>query len=107
MPALGVGSLGPSAAHISAMNKNPMASAGDAAAVPSVRLSGHELLSEGAPFVKEGRHSHLARSSYGTGGTGRGKCSCGALSEVLDSGTKRKAWHRGHKDEIRGAGRAD
>lgn len=66
----------------------------------NTRLSGHELLDEGAAYVKAGRWSH--RIHYrGTGGTGRGKCSCGMVSEVLDSGTKRKAWHREHKNTIR------
>lgn len=65
------------------------------------RLAGHELTSEGAPHDAKGRPAYPVRYGYGTGGTGRGKCSCGALSGVLDSGTKRKAWHRGHKDEIR------
>lgn len=64
------------------------------------RLPGHELISEGAPFDAKGRPEFPSRSGYGTGGKGRGKCSCGALSDVLDSGTKRKAWHRGHKENI-------
>lgn len=98
-------SLAPGAAHIGVMKKSIRPAATETAPA-AVRLAGHELLSEGSPFVKEGRHSHLAHSHYGTGGTGRGKCSCGALSEVLDSGTKRKAWHRGHKDEVRAGGGA-
>lgn len=64
------------------------------------RLAGHELISEGAPYDAKGRPAYPVRSGYSTGGTGRGKCSCGALSDVLDSGAKRKGWHRGHKDEI-------
>lgn len=71
------------------------------------RLAGHELISEGAPFDIKGHPAFPARSSYGTGGTGRGKCSCGALSDVLDSGTKRKVWHRGHKEEIRSPSRPE
>ena len=64
------------------------------------RLPGHELVSEGAPFEADGRSSYPTRWMGGTGGTGRGKCSCGELSDVLYSGAKRKSWHRGHKDGI-------
>ena len=64
------------------------------------RVPGHELVSEGAPFNADGRSSYPTRWMGGTGGTGRGRCSCGALSDVVDSGAKRKSWHRGHKDGI-------
>ena len=67
----------------------------------STRLAGHELLNEGAPYTKHGRNSYPARTGYGTGGKGHGKCSCGALSGWLESGSKRKQWHREHKDAIR------
>lgn len=68
------------------------------------RLAGHELMDEGAAFFKEGRYILRAYANT-TGGAGLARCSCGALSEVLDSGAKRKAWHRGHKDEIRNGGK--
>jgi hypothetical protein len=65
------------------------------------RLSGHELEHEGAPFRGDGRK--IRAGWGGTGSIGHGKCSCGALSPELTSGTQRKAWHRAHKDEIRAA----
>ena len=68
------------------------------------RVPGHELIREGAPFEANGRSSYPARWGSGTGGTGRGKCSCGALSEVLDSGAARKNWHRRHKDSVAASG---
>jgi len=70
----------------------------------NTRLAGHELLYEGAPHEFRGAPRRLLRigSFYGgTGGTGRGKCSCGAYSDALTSGTKRKQWHREHKTAIR------
>ena len=65
----------------------------------SGHLSGHELYSEGAPFDALGRPVNVWQG--GTGGIGRGKCSCGEMSDVLNSGNKRKQWHREHKDTIR------
>lgn len=65
------------------------------------RMPGHELIREGAPFEADGRDSYPAR--WGSG-TGCGRCSCGALSEVLTSGAARKNWHRGHKDSIAATG---
>lgn len=63
-----------------------------------IRLTGHELIFEGAPHDAQGRRIGFS----GTGGEGRGRCSCGALSEVLASSTKRRGWHRDvHKAEIR------
>jgi hypothetical protein len=68
-------------------------------AAPPTRLAGHELFYEGAAHDAQGKRVLVIRG--GTGGTGRGKCSCGVLSPELTSGTKRKAWHRSHKDQIR------
>lgn len=65
------------------------------------RLSGHELYNEGAAFDDRGKHRISLHG--GTGGEGKGKCSCGALSPKLTSGTQRKAWHRAHKAEIQAA----
>ena len=64
------------------------------------RVSGHALLNEGAAFDDDGKRKEFGRF-YGlnTSGEGRAKCSCGELSEVLPSATKRRAWHRQHKSE--------
>lgn len=59
------------------------------------RVIGHTLAFEGAAHDEHGTRLHIH-----TGDTGRGKCSCGTLSEVLPSGTARKAWHRAHKDDV-------
>lgn len=67
----------------------------------NTRLSGHELYREGAPYDDRGRPINIFWG--GTAGAGRGKCSCGELSPGLSSATKRKAWHRAHKQEIREA----
>lgn len=65
------------------------------------RLAGHELRSEGDPFAREGTGP---RGTYRLNGRiGQALCSCGAMSDVLDSATKRKKWHRDHKDDIRRA----
>jgi hypothetical protein len=64
-----------------------------------MRLAGHTLIGEGAPHTSTG--VRVLRSWGGTYGTGHGKCSCGALSEELPSSTKRKAWHRAHKEDVR------
>jgi hypothetical protein len=64
----------------------------------SVRLRGHILVSEGAAMDDRGYRVGSYRT---TGGTGRARCGCGVLSEVFDSATKRKAWHRGHKATVR------
>lgn len=68
------------------------------------RIHGHTLIAEGAAFelsdkYGSGRRVYRVRAG-GAGGTGFGCCSCGAQSEVLDSGGKRKAWHRAHKMEV-------
>jgi len=64
----------------------------------NTRLTGHELLYEGLAFDSDGRRASLG---WSTGGKGHGRCSCGALSPELDSGSKRKAWHRDHKDKLK------
>ncbi|WP_159601603.1 hypothetical protein [Agromyces humi] len=62
----------------------------------NTRLAGHTLANEGAPFNDNG-----ARIGYrGTSGEGRGKCSCGELSDVVASGGARRRWHADHKAEI-------
>lgn len=61
------------------------------------RVAGHSLLAEGAAFDDDGE-----RISWNTtGGEGRAKCSCGALSEPLVSGIKRRDWHNEHKEGLR------
>lgn len=62
----------------------------------SVRVTGHALVSEGAPHDING----CRLGWQGTFGRGRAKCSCGALSDVLPSGYQRKRWHREHKAEV-------
>jgi hypothetical protein len=64
-----------------------------------IRLKGHNLIGEGAPFNEFG--ARKGTSWVRTSGVGRAKCSCGALSDELDSANKRKQWHRDHKAEIR------
>lgn len=68
------------------------------------RVSGHTLVAEGAAFEDThgtGMFHHRVRWNS-TGGVGVAKCSCGAHSEVLDSGSKRKQWHRDHKSGVLG-----
>ena len=60
------------------------------------QIPGHGLAGEGAAHDDQGR-----RINGHTGGTGRAKCSCGEMSDVLPSGYKRKAWHREHKATTR------
>lgn len=50
------------------------------------RLAGHTLPNEG----------RLIRGVW----TGSTVCSCGAVSEILNSDNARKAWHREHKKEL-------
>lgn len=64
------------------------------------RLAGHSLIDEGSPHTADGRR--ILRGNWtGTSGIGHAKCSCGALSDELDSGTKRRKWHQDHKASIR------
>ncbi len=67
------------------------------------RVKGHVLANEGAPFetyLVDGKPKRSGGPWGGISGMGCGLCSCGVMSEVLPSATKRKAWHRNHKDEI-------
>jgi hypothetical protein len=61
------------------------------------RVAGHGLMGEGAPY-----DDNLMRRGWwaSTGGEGRARCQCGAVSEVLSSASARKAWHRQHKAEL-------
>ena len=66
----------------------------------SQRVPGHTLRLEGAPYDEDGR---LLTNGWNASprGAGCGKCSCGALSDVLPSANARKQWHRDHKDRVR------
>lgn len=61
------------------------------------RLAGHELRHDGAPHDAEGR---VIPPGTITGGDGRALCSCGASSQVMVSGTRRRQWHREHKATV-------
>lgn len=67
-----------------------------------MRVRGHTLTGEGAPHDEHG--SRISRGTYAAQ-AGRGRCSCGELSDVLPSGYARKQWHRAHKAEKAGVGR--
>lgn len=67
------------------------------------RVKGHTLAFEGAPHaVNESGQVRRVWTHWtgGVGGFGRGYCSCGALSDLLDSAAKRRQWHREHKAEV-------
>lgn len=63
-----------------------------------IRVHGHGLIGEGAPHDASGQR----KMTYwlGTGGAGRGKCSCGALSDDLPSQPQRRQWHDQHKRDM-------
>lgn len=54
----------------------------------------HTLKADGAPHAANG---DLVNSNKSTAGKGRARCSCGQLSEILDSRAARKMWFNGHK----------
>lgn len=54
----------------------------------NTRVSGHWLIQEGWPHDSTGRQ--LRRDAL----QGRGKCSCGALSDWLPTTAARQRWHR-------------
>ena len=76
----------------------------------ALRVPGHALDSEGAPFSSPGcrngscvgipRVMKLNQYWGSVGGDGHGKCSCGAESDHLASGAARRAWHREHKRQV-------
>ena len=61
----------------------------------NTRLTGHGLWHEGRIWTGL-RYSSCA--------TGVGRCECGAQSPPLANATKRKQWHRDHKNDIRAGG---
>lgn len=66
------------------------------------RVVGHGLRNEGAAYDDNGYPLDSGGYVVRTG-PGRAKCECGELSEVLPSGAARRAWHAGHKDEVKGS----
>lgn len=56
-------------------------------------VKGHTLRFEGQAFDANGYKASKQSLGYG-------KCSCGALSDELDSNAARKRWHRAHKAEV-------
>lgn len=69
----------------------------------SALVKGHTLRCEGAPFerIAQGGSIYARRlNNGGVSGTGRALCSCGATSDVLESGGARKQWHREHKAAV-------
>lgn len=65
-------------------------------------VRGHTLRSEGKPhkvLVTTEGGTKVAQRIYDSK-TGRGLCSCQALSVVLPSDGRRKQWHREHKEEV-------
>lgn len=68
----------------------------------SERVPGHTLRHEGAPHLvsETGQTVRVQRGYGGVSGYGRALCSCGAMSDLLDSGGQRKAWHRQHKAQV-------
>ena len=68
----------------------------------SSRVPGHTLAFEGAPHLvtETGSVSRIWKYHGGVSGTGRGLCSCGAMSDLLESAHQRKKWHRAHKAEV-------
>jgi hypothetical protein len=61
------------------------------------RVPGHELRHDGAPHDDDG---HVIPPGTRTGGLGRARCTCGALSQVTVSATRRRQWHREHKAQV-------
>lgn len=57
-------------------------------------VKGHTLLFEGQAFGSDGKLLPRYPSM------GMAKCSCGMLSESLDSNAARKCWHKQHKAEV-------
>ena len=57
-------------------------------------VNGHTLKREGQPHDNNG--VWRGRGYW----EGRGKCSCGALSDVLSTHSARKRWHKRHKAEV-------
>lgn len=57
-------------------------------------VKGHTLVREGWPHWSNDDPLNFRSKK------GRGKCSCGAMSEWLGSTAQRKRWHKQHKAEV-------
>lgn len=68
----------------------------------SIILRAHGLCNEGSPHDDNGQRILVGLVAT-TGGLGRAKCTCGALSEVLASAARRRVWHRQHKAVVAAA----
>lgn len=55
----------------------------------------HALCYNGAPYDADGQLRHIDKRV--TSGSGRARCACGALSDVLPTGSARRAWFKDHK----------
>lgn len=64
----------------------------------NVRVSGHTLRFEGRAYTDEGKV--IDPWSSDAPWRGRGMCSCGTMSDVLNTRAERKRWHREHKAEV-------
>jgi len=74
----------------------------DPASNPNTPIRGHAIADGGAPHDDNG--NRVSPNSWGgVGGSGRARCECGVLSDVLPSAARRRAWHRDHKASIRSA----
>jgi hypothetical protein len=75
-------------------------------AASSVRVPGHELQAEGAPFRSDPKGANITegrrrwRLVTTSDPKGVGVCSCGAFSPTGLSGRGRKQWHREHKATV-------
>lgn len=63
------------------------------------RVPGHTLRLEGAPHDETGRRISCGWHG-GVSGEGRALCSCGEMSDVLSSATRRQLWHKDHKQDV-------
>jgi hypothetical protein len=65
-----------------------------------MRLAGHTLASEGAPYTRLMSGKPFRINGTGTGGLGCALCSCGRMSKALSSGAQRRDWHYNHKRAV-------
>ena len=68
----------------------------------NTRVPGHALWNEGAPFRWGGRIPVRVDRGWRMASSGEGfaLCSCGATSDVLQTGAARKRWHAQHKIDV-------
>lgn len=64
-----------------------------------LRAKGHTLVAEGKPFDRWGVRL-FPEVGPNEPLSGRAMCSCGAISEPLDSDRARIRWHTSHKKEV-------